>query len=85
MRCCRFLSTARKPLLVLDIDMKSPLQLAGLFLGMMAWTVIVAAERPSVLVILTDDQCWGDLSVHRNNNLSTPNIDQLARDGASFD
>ena len=67
MRCCRFLSTARKPLLALDIDIKLPLQLARVFRGMMALTGIVAAERSSVLVILTDDQGW----------VSTPDIDQL--------
>ena len=43
------------------------------------------AQRPNVLVILTDDQGWGDLSVHGNKNLTTPNIDQLAAEGASFD
>ncbi len=42
-------------------------------------------KRPNVIVILTDDQGWGDLSINGNTNLSTPNIDQLARDGASFD
>lgn len=44
-----------------------------------------AADKPNVLVILADDQGWGDLSVHGNKNLSTPNIDSLARDGAIFD
>ncbi|HWC88237.1 MAG TPA: sulfatase-like hydrolase/transferase, partial [Pirellulales bacterium] len=44
-----------------------------------------AAERPNVVVILSDDQGWGDLSVHGNTNLSTPRIDSLARDGAIFD
>jgi arylsulfatase A-like enzyme len=43
------------------------------------------AERPNVVVILTDDQGWGDLSLNGNKNLNTPNIDSLARDGASFD
>ena len=45
----------------------------------------VAAARPNVVVILSDDQGWGDLSVNGNTNLSTPNIDSLARDGALFD
>jgi arylsulfatase A-like enzyme len=40
---------------------------------------------PNVLVILTDDQGWGDLSIHGNRNLSTPNIDRLAREGARFE
>ena len=44
-----------------------------------------ANKRPNIVVILTDDQGWGDLSVHGNVNLKTPNIDSLARDGALFD
>ncbi|MEM7811264.1 MAG: arylsulfatase [Planctomycetota bacterium] len=50
-------------------------------------TVAIAADatRPNVVVFLTDDQGWGDLSVHGNTALDTPNIDRLARSGASFD
>jgi len=44
-----------------------------------------SAERPNVVVILADDQGWGDLSVHGNTNLQTPRIDSLARDGARFE
>ena len=44
-----------------------------------------ADPKPNVVVILADDQGWGDLSVHGNTNLSTPNVDSLARDGAMFD
>jgi arylsulfatase A-like enzyme len=48
-------------------------------------TQAAVAAKPNVLVILADDQGWGDLSVHGNTNLSTPNIDSLARDGALFE
>ncbi|UCG59945.1 MAG: arylsulfatase [Phycisphaerales bacterium] len=44
-----------------------------------------SADRPNIVVILSDDQGWGDLSVHRNINIKTPNVDSLARDGALFD
>ncbi len=44
-----------------------------------------APTRPNIVVILADDQGWGDLSVHGNSNLATPNIDSLARDGVIFD
>jgi len=44
-----------------------------------------AADRPNVVVILSDDQGWGDLSLNGNKNLATPNIDSLAKDGASFE
>ncbi len=42
------------------------------------------AGPPNVVVILTDDQGWGDLGVNGNANLATPHIDALARDGATF-
>ena len=46
---------------------------------------VVAKEHPNVVVILTDDQGWGDLSLNGNTNLSTPHIDSLARLGSKFD
>ncbi|MYG04647.1 MAG: sulfatase-like hydrolase/transferase, partial [Acidobacteriia bacterium] len=42
-------------------------------------------QPPNVVVILADDQGWGDLSLHGNTNLSTPNIDSLAHEGAMFE
>ena len=42
-------------------------------------------NRPNVLIILTDDQGWGDLSCKGNHNIHTPRIDQLAAEGADFD
>ena len=44
-----------------------------------------AHSKPNVIVFLSDDQGWGDLSLHGNTNLDTPNIDSLAADGAQFD
>lgn len=40
---------------------------------------------PNVIVILSDDQGWGDLSCNGNKNLSTPHIDSLAKQGARFE
>jgi arylsulfatase A-like enzyme len=42
-------------------------------------------RRPNVIVFLADDQGWGDLSLHGNPNLQTPNIDSLARSGAQLE
>lgn len=44
-----------------------------------------AADRPDVVVILADDQGWGDLSINGNTSLKTPHIDSLAKDGARFE
>ncbi|MEX0273658.1 MAG: arylsulfatase [Flavobacteriaceae bacterium] len=40
---------------------------------------------PNIIIILTDDQGWGDLGYHGNTNLSTPHIDSLALQGAVFE
>jgi arylsulfatase A-like enzyme len=40
---------------------------------------------PNIILILTDDQGWGDLSFNENLDLSTPNIDKLAKTGAFFE
>ncbi|MDZ7637426.1 MAG: arylsulfatase [Bryobacterales bacterium] len=42
-------------------------------------------RKPNIVVILADDQGWGDLSIHGNRNLRTPHIDSLANDGALFE
>lgn len=66
--------------------------IVGLVLSTTVAGISLAADKdqsadrpPNVIVILTDDQGWGDLSVHGNTNLNTPNIDSLARDGALFE
>ena len=41
--------------------------------------------KTNVVVFLTDDQGWGDLSLNGNTNLSTPNIDSIGKEGAIFD
>ncbi len=42
-------------------------------------------QLPNIIIILSDDQGWGDLSVNGNTNLHTPNIDKLAETGVTFD
>src|SRR5581483_10108349 len=44
-----------------------------------------APAKPNVVIILADDQGWGDLSINGNTNLRTPHIDGMARDGARFE
>ena len=39
--------------------------------------VAAAERRPNVIVLLTDDQGYGDLSCHGNPVLRTPNLDRL--------
>tara|TARA_R110002020_G_scaffold83108_3_gene205970 strand:- start:98296 stop:100092 length:1797 start_codon:yes stop_codon:yes gene_type:complete len=42
-------------------------------------------EKPNIVLILADDQGWGDLGISGNTNLATPNIDAIANNGVTFD
>ena len=41
--------------------------------------------HPNVIIFLTDDQGWGDVSFNGNKDLHTPNIDKIALSGVKFD
>ena len=60
--------------------MKVAISLLSIVLGL-----YTSFAKPNVVVILTDDQGWGDLGLNGNTDLATPHIDSLARDGARFD
>ena len=42
------------------------------------------ATRPNVVLIMTDDQGYGDMSCHGNPKLKTPNHDRLCAEGVEF-
>jgi arylsulfatase A-like enzyme len=44
----------------------------------------IAGTKPNIVLILTDDQGYGDLSCHGNPILETPNIDRLFAEGVRF-
>lgn len=44
-----------------------------------------AAPKPNVLLIVTDDQGYGDLSIHGNPILKTPHLDRLAESSVRFE
>ena len=44
----------------------------------------IGQDRPNVIVIVTDDQGYGDLSCHGNPVIKTPNIDKLYSESVRF-
>ena len=45
-----------------------------------AGTLVDAADKPNVVIVITDDQGYGDLSCHGNPVLKTPELDNLYHD-----
>lgn len=54
-----------------------------ILLGLLALPVS-AAERPNVLLILTDNQAFEELSCHGHPHVKTPHIDAFARESVDF-
>lgn len=63
--------------------MKARLFLTALLL-LPACLLPAAQTRPNILVIMADDLGYGDVSCYGATELSTPNIDQLAKEGLRF-
>ena len=41
-------------------------------------------KKPNVIIIMTDDQGFGDLGINENPNIMTPNIDKFASESIQF-
>lgn len=51
------------------------------------WTVSLraAADKPSIVLVMADDQGWGDMAYNGRAELKTPNFDEAASAGLRFD
>jgi arylsulfatase A-like enzyme len=53
-------------------------------LALIAWATLDAAEpaaKPNIVLIMADDQGWGDTGYNGHPELKTPNLDDLAKSG----
>ena len=43
-----------------------------------------SARQPNIVILLTDDQGYGDMKCYGSPHLQTPNLDRLAAEGTRF-
>lgn len=59
-----------------------------LLLSFITFTTCLAAkkaDKPNIILIMTDDQGWHDVGFNGNTQLQTPNIDAIAKQGLILD
>ncbi len=67
--------------------LRSLFLLMSVFGGISSWNACYAESktRPNILLIMTDDQGYGDLGIHGNTKIDTPVMDRLAKESTRFD
>ena len=53
--------------------------------GAAASLAAAAADKPNIILCMTDDQGWGDTGYNGHPHLKTPNLDAMAANGLRFD
>lgn len=48
-------------------------------------TALPAEEKPNIVLVMADDQGWGDMAYNGHPHVKTPNFDTFAKEGIRFD
>ncbi len=67
------------------ISNKPLCQLCLCLFTMVISQIVIAAERPNVVIIFIDDMGYGDVGFNGATGPKTPNLDQMAVEGMQFD
>ncbi len=65
-------------------ELVSILLLFGCLAASLAVNAADSPDRPNIVVVMTDNQGYGDLGAYGGLRAPTPRIDELAREGATF-
>jgi arylsulfatase A-like enzyme len=56
-----------------------------LTLGLVDSSTLYASSKPNIILVMADDQGWGDMAYTGHPHLHTPNFDKAAAEGLRFD
>ncbi|MFK7818356.1 MAG: sulfatase [Planctomycetaceae bacterium] len=69
----------------MHMSLSGRLLLAFLTLCLLAAKVVAADERPNVILVMADDQGWGDVGYNGHPFVETPELDAMAESGFVLD
>src|SRR5437763_4460068 len=50
----------------------------------LVWSGAAAAAGPNIVLVMSDDQGFGDLGIHGNEKIQTPTLDRFGREGVQL-
>ena len=59
--------------------------LVSVLFGLLGAGVFAAPPRPNIVLLMADDQGWGETGYNGHPYLQTPVLDEMARTGLRFD
>ena len=70
---------------IVSCQAASPLSPLSLLLVALATLNTLGADRPNIVLVMADDQGWGDMAYQGHPDLKTPNFDEASAAGLRFD
>lgn len=65
-------------------NMNKTTQILAIFLLVLGYKANAQSQKPNIVFIMADDLGIGDIGVYGQTKIKTPNLDQLAQQGAKF-
>lgn len=66
------------------MKLKLIISIATLPLAPVATTLAATPEKPNIVLIISDDQAWGDYGFMGHPHIATPALDRLSKQGLTF-
>ena len=75
-----------KKKIIMEPRLSHPCLLLALFVLVLGSTTIDlrAADKPNIIILLTDDQGWGMTGLNSDGAIKTPHLDKMAQAGIHF-
>ena len=61
--------------------MKMPTHATFTFVLLVSFGIVCQAEKPNIVLVMADDQGWGDMAYNGHSLVKTPNFDKAAATG----